>query len=384
MRWIWLVLLLIPVAMAIPIPSGATLVTVECNGTKEVYYTASNGSITFFYTESPSPDLVKTFYTYFKLLNAVDDLSFVSDSTITSMRSLSDALNEYRLRLVQAKSLANRYDVNLDVSELNQDALLLSRSLELLAKKTERLKERLHSFLKQPHCGFNPDLSVLDDFSNVYAVANQMLTLSQQIKTRLSSEKNIDLSLVNAISELITPPFNRSDLDELLSRSKSDKQLLSLILNPDPKDLANLIQLSKSYEAYMEVKDLLSQQITTPLGIFDSVDAAISFLQLNKDRLARGADVEKAVKLYSEVKKALQEKKYVEAKFLAERLRSLVFDILKAGWKKEKEEKSPPIGLAIGLLLVVGLIFILLRRRKGNEEPDLEATDTDLLIDVDE
>ena len=384
MRWIWLAVVLLPIALAIPVPSGANLVTIECNGLKEVYYTASNGSITFFYTENPTPDLVKTFYVYFKLLNTVDDLSFISDSTITSLRSLSDALSEYRLRLVQAKSLANRYDVNLDVSELNQEAGLLSRSLELIAKKTENLKEKLHSFLKQPRCGFNPDLSVLDDFSNVYAVANNMLTLSQRIKTGLSTEKNIDLSLVNALSELITPPFNRSDLDELLSRSKSDKQLLSLILNPDPKDLANLVQLSKSYEAYTEAKDLLSQQITTPLGIFDSVDAAISFIQLNKDRLARGEDVDKAVKLYAEVKKALQEKKYVEAKFLAERLRSLVFDILKAGWKEKKREEGPSWGIVVGLLLVVGLIFILLRRRKGDEEADVEDADAALLVDLDE
>ncbi|NPA86425.1 MAG: LPXTG cell wall anchor domain-containing protein [Candidatus Diapherotrites archaeon] len=367
MRWA-LLLLLIPVVLAVP--QEATLITLDCGGEVEVYYAASGDSITLFYTENPSYEVARTFYTYYKLLSVIDSLGFLNDSTITSLRSLKEALKEYELQLLQARSLSERYDVPLDLRELNEEVIDLQRLIEAYVTRLESLKSSVHRFLEYPSCDYRPDLNVIQDFEIVYGAASRIIELSQQIKTRLAAEENVDLTLVNALSELITPPFSRTDLDELLSRAQSDYRLLSLIFNPSEEDVARLIELSKSYAAYEELSKLLNERIVTEVGVFPDMESAVNFVLAHRDELKEGDRATTILNLYDELKTLMEEKRYSEALPVAKKLRSELFSVLNAGFREEEAPEGPSPLLLGGLLLVLAIIIFLRRRKRVEEDAD--------------
>ncbi len=354
---------------------------IHCGEDVTVYYKASGTDVTFYYAPGDDVEVAKTFLVYFRLTNVLPKLSFVANSTSTSLRSLSSALDEYRLSLLQARTLAERYDVNLDVEDLNELATELQRSFSRIADEIEDLRGSLESFLEDPSCNTSFDLNLFDDYDTVYAVANLLLRKAQEKKASLV-EENIDLALVNALSKLITPPFERADLDELKARASSDREVLENVLNPTREDIEKLLEFSQDYEAFQRVSELLSEPVVTEVETFPDVDTAFNYLLAVKDSVRDRDKYEEAKRLYGELKKDLEDGRYEEAYVEAQKLRSLLVKLINQTKVKEGEGSSPNIIPTAGFILALFLLllFIWKRGKKGGEED----AETDYILGLDE
>ncbi len=374
-------MVLLPIALSASPLQGASTVVVHCGEDITVYYKASGTDITFYYAPGDDVEVAKTFLVYFRLTNVLPKLSFVANSTSTSLRSLSSALDEYRLSLLQARTLAERYDVNLDAEDLNELATELQRSFSRIADEIEDLRGSLESFLEDPSCNTSFDLNLFDDYDTVYAVASLLLRKAQEKKASLV-EENVDLTLVNALSKLITPPFERADLDELKARASSDREVLENVLNPTREDIEKLLEFSQDYEAFQRVSELLSEPVVTEVETFPDVDTAFNYLLAVKDSVRDRDKYEEAKKLYGELKKDLEDGRYEEAYIEAQKLRSLLVKLINQTRVKEEEGGGPNIIPTAGFILALFLLllFIWKRGKKGGEE-DAEP---DYILGLDE
>lgn len=203
---------------------------------------------------------------------------------------------------------------------------------------------------------------------DLYLIGDRLLKEVQRVRTELSSEENIDLGLVSAVSKLLEPPFSRPDLDELLSRARSDEKLLNPSLNPREEDVLKLAELSESYYIRSKVEEILSGEISSKVGVFPSLGDAVTFIVLRKDDLRYGDRAGEVEAMYREVLERVKKGDFREAYSLVTRLKDAVQFVLDGGWKEEKVQE-PDYTLPVLFLLLLGaIIFVLLRRRKGDEE----------------
>ena len=378
-----LLLLLIPLVMAAVPPQGTSKLVIHCGKDFTVYYILSGNDLTFFYIPEENADVVRAFYYYYKLGGVADKLNFVSDATVTSLRSLASAMDDYHLQLLQAKSLLNRYHQNLDLRELNDTSSSLKLSLNAMAGETESLERNIQNFLQDPYCNPVIDYNVLNDMEGVYSLAVRLLNESQQLKTKLSTEGNVDLSLVNAVSKLITPPYDRPSMDELLSKARTDRDTLSMIFNPSQEDILHMLSISENYRNYSDLMEVMNSTITTKLGTFSGLEPAITFIQSNADRLKKKDEISTLQNLYTQFNSLKNKGDYFSALKVAQRMKNLAVDILNAGFEEEQSQKGGMNNYYLALifillgLLIVGIVYKHIRRGGSEDEVDLDSDDLD-------
>lgn len=352
-------------------PILASTVVVDCNGPIEINYSVDNG-LTFL--EMPEDfEVARIFAAYLRLPNT---LKFFNPGTSTSLRSLSDTLKDYALRLKTVDDILKEKNTNLSVSDIIDDVNIASKLALLISEEIDKSYASIKRFASRPSCGFVPDLSPVEKMKDLGDLLSNILSRVERVRLRLS-ETNLTPTEIAALQSLLNSPYSRHEITTLVAAARSDKEILEEVFAPSRESLLDLLELARKTKDREKLRSLMEKSIETKLGSFTLAEAK-DFIVTNAEHLRRGDRTQEFLKLYRELERLIEKQDYGAAVFVAEKLEKLAKFILDGGYVEKEDEKPNllPIGM---IVLIAALLFFLWGRRRNEESVDDTIDDDDII-----
>ncbi len=339
------------------LPVLASTLLVECNGRIEINYTMDEALRSL---EMPQDlEVARVFVAYLKLPS---NLKFFNPGVSASLRSLSDALRDYELRLETVKKILEERNVNLQVEEIGEDVNIASRLAKTISEGIDATYADLKRFASKPRCGYRPDLRPVEKMEDLAELLSSILSRVEHVRLKLS-DVNMPATELAALQSLLNPPYTRHEIDTLVASARTDREVLEGVFNPSKETLLDILELAEKTRNRNELKNILERMIETRLGNF-TLEEAKNFIVKNADRLRRREKIDYFLKLYGRMEELLEKKDYGAAVVVAQKLVRLAKFILEGGYV---EERGPDI-FPLVLLILIALVLIFFWRRRKNEE----------------